>query len=224
MADTAKLTFDGNEYELPIIEGTEGERAIDISRLRATAGCVTLDPGYKNTGATRSAITFLDGEEGILRYRGYPIEQLAEKSSFVEVSYMLIYGELPNAEQLAEFGKLLTYHSIIHEDMRHFFDGFPTAGHPMSILSSMVATLSAYYPGCMDTDSDPKTHITRLLSKIPTIAAFSYKKTMGQPFDVPARTTWAMCDNFLRMLLRDALSKPYEARSHGGRSAQSTPC
>ena len=146
MSETAKVVIEGKEYEFPVVTGSENEKAIDISKLRAQTGYVTLDQGYVNTGATTSAITYLDGEQGILRYRGIPIEQLAEKSTFVETSYLLIYGELPNKQQLEKFSTLLTNHSMIHEDMKHFFDGYPATAHPMAILSSMVCSLSAYYP------------------------------------------------------------------------------
>ena len=208
MSETAKLILDGKEFELPIVVGTEGERAIDISKLRAETGYVTLDPGYKNTGATTSEITFLDGEKGVLRYRGYPIEQLAEHSNFVEVAYLLINGELPTREQLDKYRNLLTYHSIIHEDMRHFFDGYPQTGHPMSILSSMVASLSAYYPDSLDPASDSETHITRLLSKVRTIAAFGYKKSIGHPIMYP-RNDLTYCGNFLHMMFATP-AEPYE--------------
>jgi citrate synthase len=146
MTQKAKLAYDDKTYEMPIVEGTYAERGVDIRSLRKDTGLITLDSGYMNTGATTSEITYISGEEGILLYRGYPIEQLAEKSSFVETSYLLIYGELPTSTQLEEFSNLLTYHSMLHEDMRHFFDGFPSNAHPMAILSSMVSALSAYYP------------------------------------------------------------------------------
>src|SRR3990172_7098189 len=138
MSEKAKIILEGKEYTFPTIVGSEGEKAIDISSLRSQTGYVTMDPGYKNTGSTKSAITYLDGEKGILRYRGIPIEQLAEHSTFVETCYLLIYGELPTQQELDRFSRLLTRHSFIHEDMRHFFDGFPSTAHPMSILSSMV--------------------------------------------------------------------------------------
>jgi citrate synthase len=140
MSETAKIILEGKEYELPVITGSENEKAIDISKLRAMTGYVTMDPGFKNTGSTKSAITFLDGEKGILSYRGYPIEQLAEKASFIEVSYLLIYGELPNAEQLEYFSESITHHTLVHEDMKRFFEAFPTNAHPMGILSSMISS------------------------------------------------------------------------------------
>ena len=199
MSKQAKLILDKKEYEFPIVTGSENEKAIDISRLRAETGYVTLDPGYVNTGATTSAITYLDGENGILRYRGIPIEQLAEKSTFVETSYLLIYGELPDAKQLEKFSKLLTYHSMIHEDMKHFFDGFPASAHPMAILSAMVCSLSAYYPESLNVFENMDMQATRLLSKLRTIAAFSYKKSIGQPIMYP-QNHFTYCANFLHMM------------------------
>ncbi|HUH02577.1 MAG TPA: citrate synthase [Kofleriaceae bacterium] len=208
MSDTAKLIVDGREFELPIITGTEGERALDISSLRNQTGLVTMDPGYKNTGSTISSITFLDGEAGVLRYCGYPIEQLAERSNFVETSYLLIYGKLPSATELATFRNGLTYHSMIHEDMRHFFDGFPAQGHPMAMLAAMVGSLSAYYPGSLDPDSAQDGHITRMLSKMRTIAAFGYKRRIGQPVIYP-KNELTYCANFLRMMF-GVPAEPYE--------------
>ncbi len=195
----AKLTLpDGREHALPIISGSEDEHALDIRTLRADTGHITLDTGYMNTGSTTSAITYLDGEQGILRYRGYPIEQLALKSNFAEVSYLLIYGRLPTESELTEFRLQLTRHSLIHEDMLHFFGGFPPSAHPMAVLSAMVTSLSAYYPDSMD----PKLldlHITRLLSKVRTIAAVSYKKSIGQPIIYP-KNSLRYCGNFLHMM------------------------
>ncbi len=208
MAEEAKLIINGSEQILPVIVGSEGEKAIDIGKLRKSTGYVTIDPGYKNTESTTSAITYLDGEKGILRYRGYPIEQLAEHSSFVEVSYLLIFGNLPNDAQLTEFKRQLTIHSIIHEDMRHFFDGFPSNGHPMAILSSMVNSLSAYYPGSLDPKAPRDMQITRLLSKIRTIAAFGYKKSIGHPMMYP-RNNLSYCANFLHMMFANP-AEPYE--------------
>ena len=208
MSESAKLILDGKEYELPIITGTENEKAIDITRLRAQTGYITLDTGYMNTGSTRSAITYLDGEKGILRYRGIPIEQLAEKSTFVETSYLLIYGELPTREQLKNFSRLLTYHSMIHEDMKHFFDGYPATAHPMAILSSMVCSLSAYYPESLNPFENMDTQVTRLLSKLRTIAAFSYKKSIGRPMMYPLNHL-SYCANFLQMMFATP-SEPYQ--------------
>jgi citrate synthase len=198
-AKTATLTLpDGRSTSLPIVVGTEDEHAVDIRSLRQETGYVTLDTGYMNTGATTSAITYLDGEQGILRYRGYPIEQLAEHSNFAEVSYLLIYGRLPNEVELTEFRRQLTRHSLIHEDMLNFFGGYPPTAHPMAVLSAMVTSLSAYYPDSLDPNL-LDLHITRLLSKVRTIAAFSYKKSIGQPIIYP-KNSLRYCGNFLRMM------------------------
>ena len=199
MSKTAKLTLEGKDYDLPIVVGSENEKAIDITKLRAQTGYITLDTGYMNTGATRSAITYLDGEQGILRYRGIPIEELAEKSTFVETSYLLIYGELPTQEQWKRFSNLLTYHSMIHEDMIRFFDGYPATAHPMAILSSMVCSLSAYYPESLNVFENMDMQATRLLSKLRTIASFSYKKSIGQPMMYP-QNHLSYCANFLHMM------------------------
>jgi len=208
MAETAKLEVQGQVLELPVVVGSEGEKAIDISSLRDSSGYVTLDNGYKNTGATESGITYLDGEKGVLRYRGYGIEDLAEKANFVEVAYLLIYGELPTGAEYEDFRNKLTMHSIIHEDMRRFYDGFPSTGHPMSILSSMVCGLSAYYPDSLEPDLDVDLHITRLLSKVRTIAAFGYKKSIGHPIMYP-RNVLTYCANFLHMMFA-VPAEPYE--------------
>ncbi len=208
MSDQAKLVYDGKEHNLDVITGSEGEKAIDIRKLRAETGLVTLDSGYANTGATESGITFLDGEQGVLRYRGYPIEELAEKSTFVETSYLLIFGELPTKQQLAEFRHKLTYHSMIHEGMRHFFEGYPSSSHPMAILSAMVCSLSAYYPDSLDPDAGDLHHIARVLSKVRTIAAFAYKHSIGQPAIYP-RNDLDYCGNFLRMMFA-VPAEPYE--------------
>ncbi|MBF0349499.1 MAG: citrate synthase [SAR324 cluster bacterium] len=200
MGKTARLEFGGKSYDLPVIEGSEGELALDISKLRAETGMITLDAGFVNTGACTSNITFLDGEKGILRYRGYPIEQMAEKSDFLEVTYLLIYGELPNTKQLAEFKNNVTYHTMIHEDLKHIFQAFPKTAHPMAILSSVVSALSTFY-----TDvnyEDPQAVdllIWRLMGKLPTIAAWTYKKSVGQPFMYP-RNNMDYCSNFLHMM------------------------
>jgi citrate synthase len=196
-AGTAKLILDGREHELPVVIGAEQERGIDIAALRSATGAITLDPGYGNTGSCLSAITFIDGERGILRYRGYPIEQFAAAGDFVEVAYLLIYGALPDRRRLDDFRLRLTRHSLLHEDMKKFFEGYPSTAHPMAILSSMVASLSAYYPETADGDLD--LNIVRLLAKAPTIAAFSYKKTIGQPFMYP-RNDLDYCGNFLHMM------------------------
>jgi citrate synthase len=206
---TAKLTLpDGRAFDLPVVVGTENEPAIDIRSLRDDTGYVTLDSGYMNTGATTSAITYLDGEAGVLRYRGYPIEELAEHSTFVETSYLLIHGKLPSKRELDDFSKQLTYHSLIHEDMRHFFEGYPPTSHPMAVLSSMVTSMSAYYPDCLDRNAPMDLHITRILSKVRTIAAFSYKKSIGQPIMYP-RNALSYCANFLHMMFA-VPAEPYE--------------
>ena len=209
MNQKAKLEYDDTSYELPIVEGSYQERAIDIRSLRKDTGLITLDSGYMNTGATESEITFINGEEGILLYRGYPIEELAEESSFVETSYLLIYGELPTETELEEFSTLLTYHSMLHEDMRHFFDGFPSRAHPMAILSSMVSALSAYYPDSLEPDTENQQHIARLLSKLRTIAAFSYQKKQGRPVQYP-RNELGYCGNFLHMMYSHPAEPLYE--------------
>ncbi len=187
MSEKATLTFGGKTYELPVITGTEGEKAIDIRNLRATSGLVTLDPGYVNTGACTSAITFLDGEEGILRYRGYPIQDLAQRSTFLEVAHLVIHGELPTAEQFAAFEHGIRYHTMLHEYMRRQFDGFPREAHPMAVASAVVAALSTFYQDSLDALDEEQVQITmlRLLGKLPTIAAYSYKHSIGQPFMYP---------------------------------------
>ncbi len=184
LTKTAKLVLQEQEYELPTFTGSEGEVGIDISQLRSKTGAITADSGYGNTGSCQSAITFIDGEKGILRYRGYPIEELAEKSNFTEVSYLLIFGHLPNKKELEKFQFGLTHHSLIHEDMKKFYEGFPPTAHPMGILSSMVSSLSAFYPEA-GYNADVELNIIRLLSKLKTIAAFSYKKSIGQPYVYP---------------------------------------
>jgi len=201
MSDIGKLTVGDLEVDLPVIEGTEKERALDISQLRAATGLVTLDEGYVNTGSTTSGITFLDGEKGILRYRGYPIEQLAAECDFVEVAYLLIFGELPSAEDLDNFRMRLRRHTLLHEDMRLFYDGFPRDAHPMAILGSVVGALSTFYQDSIDPHDDEQVteSIVRLLAKLPTIAAFAYKKSAGQPFVYP-RNDLTYCENFLRMM------------------------
>ncbi|TWU59797.1 Citrate synthase 1 [Rubripirellula tenax] len=198
---TARVIYDGREFELPVIEGSEGERAIDISKLRGSTGLITLDEGFVNTGSTRSAITFLDGEKGVLRYRGYPIEELAAKSDFIETAYLLIYGELPNEKQATDFRSGIREHTMIHEDMRSFYNGFPRDAHPMAILSSVVGALSTFYQDSMDLNDEKQVEISiyRLLAKLPTIAAYSYKKSMGQPFIYP-NNELSYCENFLHMM------------------------
>jgi citrate synthase len=195
---TAKLILEGRELELPVVVGTENETGIDISSLRAKSMAITLDPGYGNTGACRSAITFIDGEKGILRYRGYPIEELARGARFTEVCYLLIHGHLPSQDELDGFRHLLTYHSMIHEDMKKFFEGYSHSAHPMAILSSMVSALSTYYP-ITASDADIDLNIIRLLAKAKTIAAFAYKKSIGQPFSYP-KNDLSYTANLLHMM------------------------
>jgi citrate synthase len=201
VTEKAVIKLGDTQLECPTVVGTENERAIDIGALRAKTGYVTLDPAFMNTASTKSAITFIDGDKGILRYRGYPIEQLAEHSSFVETAYLLIYGDLPSAKQLDDWSTRLTRHSLIHEDMKHFFDGFPTTAHPMAILSAMVAALSSYYPDALDVDNKEMVDITiaRIISKVRTIAAFAYKKSIGQPIVYP-KNSLKYCANFLNMM------------------------
>ena len=182
-----------------MIVGSEDEHAVDITKLRADSGYITIDSGFMNTGSTTSAITYLDGEQGILRYRGYSIEDLAEHSDFVEVSYLLINGKLPTTDERQKFSTALTRHSLIHEDMHHFFGGFPASSHPMAVLSAMVTSLSAYYPDSLDRSMPVDLHITRILSKVRTIAAFSYKKSIGQPLMYP-KNSLRYCANFLHMM------------------------
>ena len=201
--EKAILQLGDQQFELPVYTGSEGEKAIDIHKLRKESGHITLDPGYVNTGMTRSSICFIDGEEGILRYRGYPIEELAENSNFVETCFLLIHGELPDPEQYEQFRQGLRRHSMIHEDMRHFYDGFPSSAHPMAILSAMVLGLSTFYTEYGDPENDDDVDLTvcRLLSKVRTIAAFSFKKSIGQPFIYPDNSL-SYCGNFLHMMFR----------------------
>jgi citrate synthase len=202
MSGTAEIKLDGNSYELPVIEGTENEKAVDISKLRAQSGLITIDPGYKNTGATKSAITFLDGEKGILRYRGYPIEELADKSSFLEVSYLLIYGELPSASELRKFQDEISTHTLIHEDFHKILDGFPSSAHPMGVLSSMVTAMTAFYPLSLDPNrswEEVRMSIIRIIAKLPTFAAWSYKNKIGHPVVYP-KNNLDYCSNFLHLM------------------------
>ncbi len=201
MSDKALLKIGENTYELPVILGTENENAIDISKIRDQSGFITLDPGYKNTGATKSAITFLDGEKGILRYRGYPIEQLAEESSFMEVAYLLIFGELPTKMQDETFRMSIRKHTLIHEDMKKFFDGFPSKSHPMGQLSALVGALSAFYPESLNvnaTEEEENLTIMKLLAKMPTIVSWIYKKSLGHPVLYPTNSL-DYVTNFLNM-------------------------
>jgi citrate synthase len=197
----AQLTFEGKTIDLPVITGTENEKAIDISSLRDATGLVTMDLGYKNTGATRSAVTFLDGELGILRYRGYPIEQLAEKSNFMEVAYLLIYGELPTKTQYDAFFNQIKMHTLVNEDIKKILDGFPVSAHPMGVLSSLVCALTAFYPEAVENPSEEtiNRNILRLLAKMPTFVGWAYKKSMGHPVNYP-RNQYDYCQNFLHMM------------------------
>ena len=210
---SAQLNINEESYELPVVVGTENEAAIDVTSLRKDTGYITLDSGYGNTGSCESAITFIDGEQGILRYRGYPIEELAEQSSFVEVCWLLIHGDLPTKAELERFQFELTYHTMLHEDMKKFFEGYPRTAHPMSVLSAMVASLSAYYPES-DDEETTRLNIIRLLAKLKTIAAFSYKKSIGQPFIYP-RNDLSYSADFLRMMFAVPaedyeISEPFE--------------
>ncbi|MBC5991402.1 citrate synthase [Pontibacter cellulosilyticus] len=202
MSEIAEIILDGQSYKLPVVEGTENEKAIDINALRAQSGYITLDSGYKNTGATTSAITFLDGEKGILSYRGYPIEQLAEKSNFIEVAYLLIYGSLPTAQELEDFSNKIKMHTLVNEDMRKILDGFPSAAHPMGILSALISSLTAFYPESLNPNQSQEQmdlSIIRLMAKMPTIAAWSYKNSVGHPVNYP-KNNLDYCSNFLQMM------------------------
>ena len=202
MSKTAELKVGDKSYSLPIIEGTEKEQGIDIGKLRGESGLITLDPGFKNTGSTKSAITFLDGEKGILRYRGYAIEDLAENSTFIEVSYLLIYGELPTPEELTKFENEIKYHTLVHEDIKTILDGFPSNAHPMGVLSSLVTTLTAFYPESLDPNrSADKVNLSiiRILAKMPTFAAWAYKNEVGHPVNYPDNNL-DYCSNFLKMM------------------------
>jgi len=201
MSESASLKIGDKTYDLPIIEGTEGEKAIDISKLRDQSGFITLDSGYKNTGATKSAITFLDGEEGILKYRGYAIEELAEKSTFLEVAYLLIYGELPTQSKLDAFQADISQHTLVHEDMKKFFDGFPSKSHPMGQLSSLICSLSAFYPESLDSKQSAEEQnqtIIKLLAKMTTVVSWIYKKSLGHPVIYP-QNKLGYVRNFLNM-------------------------
>ena len=206
MAEVAKLELDGKVYEFPVVEGSENEKAIDISKLRGTTGYITIDPGFKNTGSTESAITFLNGEDGILRYRGYPIEQLAEKAEFLEVAFLLIYGELPTSAQYEKFKENITNHTLIHEDMRLFFEAYPAKAHPMGILAASLSTLSTFYPESQNPNRPQEAidlTIYRLIAKVPTLAAWAYKNAMRHPVVYP-NNQLDYCENFLNMMF----SKP----------------
>jgi len=199
----AKLTVDGKSVELPVFEGSEGEVAVDIRKLRKETGMITYDPGFVNTGCCKSEVTYINGEEGILRYRGYDIDELAEKCEFIDVAYLLVHGVLPNKEQHDEFSAHLNHHALLHEDMRHFFDAYPDHAHPMATLSAMAISLSTFYPELDDSSKQENLDytVTRLLSKMRTAAAFSYKKSIGHPIVYP-RYDMKYCENFLNMMFR----------------------
>lgn len=209
MKDKAILTYEGKNYELPVIHGSEGDKAIDITNLRKEIGLTTFDPGFGNTGSCMSSITFMDGDKGILRYRGIPIEQLAEHSSFVETAYLLINNELPKRDELERFSSMLNDHSLVHEDMRSFFENFPRRAHPMGILSSMVNSLMAFYPEIPEKTEDEQINITfaRLLSKVRSLAAMSYKISRGHKVVYPSNRL-SYCANFLNMMF-DSPVRPY---------------
>ena len=207
--DTASLRYPGGELDLEIVHATEGSDGIVLGPLLAKTGYTTFDQGFVNTASTKSAITYIDGDAGILRYRGYPIDQLAEKSTFIEVSYLLIYGELPTSAQLEAFTTKIQRHTLLHEDLKRFFDGFPRNAHPMPVLSSAVNALSAYYQDSLDPLDNDQVELStiRLLAKLPTIAAYSYKKSVGQPFLYPDNSL-SLVENFLRMTF-GLPSEPY---------------
>ncbi|MAD59752.1 MAG: citrate (Si)-synthase [Flammeovirgaceae bacterium] len=211
MSKSAKLIYNGKEIELPLLTGTENEDAIDISKIRSETGLITLDKGYKNTGATTSKITYLDGEKGILRHRGYSIEELASKSSFTEVCYLLIYGELPTQDQLNAFEHEIRFHTLVHEDFKIILEGYPSKAHPMGVLSSLITSLTAFYPESLDPSRSRKLvdlSIARILGKFPTFAAWSYKKRNGHPIIYPDNSL-DYCSNFLKMMF-ELPSMPYE--------------
>jgi citrate synthase len=202
MAKTAELIINGKSYTFPIVEGTEGELGIDISNLLEETGTITLDFGYKNTGATKSAITFLDGDKGILRYRGYSIEELAEKSTFLEVAYLLIFGELPTQEQFKKFTSDIKKHTMVHEDIKKILDGFPSTSHPMGVLASLFCAQTAFYPESLDPNRSAEgvyLSIVRSLAKMPTFAAWAYKNAVGHPVNYPDNSL-DYCARFLKML------------------------
>ena len=208
MTECVKLIYGDKEYRLPLIEGTEGEKAIDISKLRQETGLITLDSGYANTGSCTSSITFMDGEEGVLRYRGIPVEQLAEESTFTETAYLLINGRLPTQKELTDFSIMLNDNSLVHEDMRSFYENYPRSSHPMGILSSMVNALRSFYPVLDDLEEEIIMTVTRLLSKVRTLAAMSYKISRGHKVVYP-RPDLTYCANFLNMMFASPV-RPYE--------------
>jgi citrate synthase len=209
MSDHARIEYDGQSFEAPVVVGSEQERAIDITKLRSSTGLISYDPGYGSTGACKSAITYLDGEAGVLRYRGYPIEQLAEKSDFIETSYLLIYGELPTQDELDSFRHQITLHTLLREDMRPLFDAFPRDAHPMAILSAATSALSTFYQDHYDPfdADDVEVSTYRLMAKLPTVAAFAYKKSIGQPYVYPTNSM-GFAENFLHMMF-SVPAEPY---------------
>jgi citrate synthase len=214
MSETAELRVGERVIELPVVTGTEQERAVDVSSLRGKTGLITLDNGYMNTGSCQSAITFIDGEKGILRYRGIPIEVLAEQSTFLETSYLLIHGKLPNQNELAEFTNRVRRHTMLHEDIKGFFDGFPRDAHPMAILASVVSSLSTFYQHELTKPEEVQFDLNtiRLLAKLPTIAAFAYKKSIGQPIMYP-QNHMTYCENFLHMMFSTKIMEFFRAKS-----------
>jgi citrate synthase len=201
MARSARLDIEGNEYQLPLVQGSEAELGIDISELRGESGAITLDPAYKNTGACESSICYIDGEAGILRYRGYPIEDLAEQSSFLEVAYLLVKGELPSRQDLDGWVDTIVHHTMLHEDLRHLYSAFPKNAPPMAVCAAVTGALSSFYPDDLDPDDARQVEISvdRLIAKFPTIAAYSYKHSLGQPFLYPDNSL-GYVENFLRMM------------------------
>ncbi len=201
MDETAKLEFEGKIYELPVVMGSEGERGIDIGKLREQSGLIALDPGYKNTGSCESEICFIDGERGILRYRGYPIEELAERSSFLEVAYLLINGELPTPQEYDDWNDALCLHRMLHEDVKRLFDSFPKDAHPMAVSAAVVSAISTFYPQDLDPEDEHQVSMStkRLIAKFPTIAAYAHKHSLGQPFLYPDNKL-GYVDNFLRLM------------------------
>ncbi|MBP6716030.1 MAG: citrate synthase [Acidobacteria bacterium] len=212
---SATLDYNGTSLTLPVITGSEGEAGIDISQLRAKTGAITLDPGFGNTGACKSSITFIDGERGILQYRGYPIDELAEKSNFLEVAYLLIHGELPTADQLNEFTSSVTTHTMVHQDFNRFFEGFPKDAHPMPVCAAAVGALATFYQ-FPETEQNLKESVIRLIAKMPTIASYSYKHSIGQPFMYPMNAL-DYSSNFLHMMFgtpcEDYVVNPVLARA-----------
>ena len=201
MDEKVKVTYQGKTYEFPVLEGTCGEKAVDISTMRSTTGLITYDPGFMSTGSCQSEITYLDGEKGILLYRGYPIEQIAEKSSFIETSYLLIYGELPTREQLDDFKYHVVHHSMVHESIKNLYDGFPNNPHPMAVCSAVVGSLATFYQNELNVRDEREVEIAihRLIAKLPTVAAYSYKKSIGQPLPYPDNSL-SYSANFLKMM------------------------